>query len=34
MAYKIKKKKKLDKSDKWLKDWYQMEKQAERNPFL
>jgi hypothetical protein len=36
MAYKIKQKKskKLDKEDKWLKDWYKMEKEATKNPFL
>jgi len=41
MAYKIKntkikekKSKKIDKSDKWLKDWYKTEKEATKNPFL
>jgi hypothetical protein len=36
MVYKIKNKKskKLDKSDKWLKDWYKMEKDTAKNPFL
>lgn len=35
MKYTIKKKKKkLNKDDKWLRNWYKFEKKAERNPFL
>jgi hypothetical protein len=37
MAYhihKIKKKKKGDNGNKWLKGWYSFEKKASKNPFL
>jgi hypothetical protein len=34
MAYKIKKNKRKDKGDIWLKDWYKLEKEATKNPFL
>lgn len=28
------KKRKIDKGDVWLNDWYKFEKKAEKNPFL
>lgn len=35
MTYKIKrKKKKMDEDDKWLNNWYKLEKQEEKNPYL
>lgn len=34
MKYKEKNKKKINKKDRWLNNWYKMEKKAQRNPYL